>query len=66
MPPSALPEVQDRIEKALHRSAELHMDGAKVVLGGRVHAWFERDIAERAAWAVPGVTEVRDEILIEP
>jgi osmotically-inducible protein OsmY len=68
-----LPEVKDRIEKALRRSAELdasritvRTDGAKVVLGGKVHAWFERDIAERAAWAVPGVTEVRDEILIEP
>jgi osmotically-inducible protein OsmY len=68
-----LPEVKDKIERALHRSAELdasritiRTDGGKVVLGGKVHAWFERDIAERAAWAVPGVTEVRDDILIEP
>lgn len=68
-----LPEVKNKIEKALRRSAELdasritiRTEGAKVVLGGKVHAWFERDIAERAAWAVPGVTEVRDEILIEP
>jgi osmotically-inducible protein OsmY len=68
-----LPEVKDKIERALLRSAELdasritvRIDGAKVVLGGKVHAWFERDLAERAAWAVPGVTEVRDEIQIEP
>lgn len=68
-----LPEIKDKIEKALRRSAELdasritiRTEGAQVVLGGKVHAWFERDIAERAAWAVPGVTEVRDEILIEP
>ena len=68
-----LPEVKEKIEKALRRSAELdasritvRTDGAKVVLGGRVHAWFERDIAERAAWSAPGVTEVQDEILIEP
>jgi osmotically-inducible protein OsmY len=66
------PEVKDKIEKALRRSAELdasritiRTDGSEVVLGGKVHAWFERDIAERAAWAVPGVTEVRDEILID-
>ena len=66
-------EVKEKIEKALRRSAELdasritvRTDGAKVVLGGRVHAWFERDIAERAAWSAPGVTEVQDEILIEP
>ena len=68
-----LPEVKERIEKALRRSAELdasritiRSEGGKVVLGGKVHAWFERDIAERAAWAVPGVTEVRDDIVIEP
>jgi len=68
-----LPEVKEKIEKALRRSAErdasritVRTDGAKVVLGGRVHAWFERDIAERAAWSAPGVTEVQDEILIEP
>jgi osmotically-inducible protein OsmY len=69
----SLPQVKDKIEKALLRSAELdasritvRTDGAKVVLGGKIHAWFERDIAERAAWAVPGVSEVSDEIQIEP
>jgi osmotically-inducible protein OsmY len=71
--PVHLPEVKHKIENALRRSAELdasritiRTDGSKVVLSGKVHAWFERDIAERAAWAVPGVTEVRDDILIEP
>ena len=38
--------------------------GGKVVLGGKVHAGFERDIAERAAWSAPGVTEVQDQIQI--
>jgi osmotically-inducible protein OsmY len=37
-----------------------------VILKGRVHAWYERDIAERAAWSAPGVTEVHDRITIEP
>jgi osmotically-inducible protein OsmY len=41
-------------------------DGGKVVLGGKVHAWYERDIAERAAWSAPGVTEVMEHIQIEP
>jgi len=68
-----VPEVKEKIQKALHRSADLdasritvQIDGGKVVLGGKVHASYERDIAERAAWSAPGVTEVQDHILIEP
>ena len=72
---SAVPvaEVKEKIQKSLHRNAELdasritvQIDGGKVVLGGKVHAWYERDIAERAAWSAPGVTEVQDHIQIEP
>ena len=71
--PVAVTEVKEKIQKALHRNAELdasritvQTDGGKVVLGGKVRAWYERDIAERAAWSAPGVTEVQDHILIEP
>ncbi|MBW6399280.1 BON domain-containing protein [Roseomonas sp. HJA6] len=39
------------------------VDG-KVVLTGRVHSWRERDLAERIAWAAPGVTEVLDRITV--
>ena len=66
-------EVKEKIEKALQRSAELEAsritvetEGGRVTLKGRVHAWFERDIAERAAWSAPGVTEVVDRLTIEP
>ncbi len=67
-------EVKDKIQQALRRSAELdashitvQADGSgKVVLVGRVHSWYERGIAERAAWSAPGVTEVQDRIQIEP
>jgi osmotically-inducible protein OsmY len=66
-------EVKEKIEKALQRSAELEasritvgIEGGRVILKGRVHAWYERDIAERAAWSAPGVTEVHDRITIEP
>jgi osmotically-inducible protein OsmY len=65
-------EVKEKIEKALERSAELEAsgitvqtDGGRVVLSGRVRAWYERDIAERAAWSAPGVTEVQDHLTIE-
>ena len=66
-------EVKEKIEKALQRSAELEAsritvetEGGRVILKGKVHAWYERDIAERAAWSAPGVTEVQDRITIEP
>ena len=67
-------EVKEKIQNALRRSAELdasqitvQAEGeGRVVLGGKVHAWYERDLAEQAAWAAPGVTAVVDHILIEP
>jgi osmotically-inducible protein OsmY len=68
-----VPEVKEKIEKALRRSAELdasritvQTDGGKVVLSGMVHAWYERGIAERAAWSAPGVTDVQDQIRVGP
>lgn len=70
----ALPAVSDiktRIEEAFKRQAHLdatHVtvvtEGSTVRLGGTVKAWVERGIAERAAWAAPGVSEVEDNILI--
>jgi osmotically-inducible protein OsmY len=64
-------EVKEKIQNALRRNAELdasritvQTDGGKVVLGGKVHAFFERDIAEEAAWSAPGVTDVQDHIQI--
>lgn len=64
-------DVKDRIMNAFKRQADLDAaavtvvtDGGKVTLGGRVKAWHERQIAERAAWAAPGVTKVEDNIVI--
>jgi len=68
-----LREIKDKIQQALRRSAELdashvtvRAEGGTVILGGKVHAWYERDLAEQAAWSAPGVTEVQDHIEIEP
>jgi hypothetical protein len=41
------------------------LDG-KVILSGNVHSWAERQEAERAAWAAPGVTKVEDRLMIVP
>jgi len=70
--PSVQPiEVKSRIEAALRRNAELEARGiqvealdGKVTLRGKVHTWTERDEAERAAWAAPGVSEVEDHLLV--
>jgi osmotically-inducible protein OsmY len=66
-------EVREKIQKALHRSAELdasritvEAEGGKVILGGKVDALYEREFAEQAAWWAPGVIEVQNRILIEP
>ncbi|HVW07433.1 MAG TPA: BON domain-containing protein [Bryobacteraceae bacterium] len=63
--------VSGKIEDALRRNAELDarriavsaVDG-KVFLSGSVRSWFERQEAERAAWAAPGVTDVVDNIAV--
>jgi len=64
-------DVKEKIQQALRRNAELdasritvQTDGGKVTLGGKVHAFFERAIAERAAWSAPGVTDVQDHIQV--
>ena len=64
-------DVRDRIVSALKRSAELdaqtitvQTDGRTVKLGGEVHHQYERRIAERAAWAAPGVDRIEDNITV--
>lgn len=66
-------EVKTKIEDALRRSAEVDarrimVSSAEgvVTLDGNVRSWFEREEAERAAWAAPGVTRVIDHILVAP
>jgi osmotically-inducible protein OsmY len=66
-------DVQAQIEAAFRRSAEIDArriniaaaDGT-VVLSGNVHSWAERQHAERAAWAAPGVVQVDDRLTIVP
>ncbi len=64
-------DIKQRIENALKRSAELEANsirvavaGDKVTLEGKVNAWREREVAERAAWAAPGVSAVDDRLTI--
>lgn len=64
-------DVKDRIVSAFKRQADLDAaavtvitDGGTVKLSGKVHAWNERSIAERAAWSAPGVTKVEDHLTV--
>lgn len=64
-------DIKQRIEQALERQAEIEahgititVDGGKVRLDGKVRAWRERDVIERAAWAAPGVTGVDDRLTV--
>lgn len=66
-------EVKAKIEDALRRRAEVNArrilvstDGGAVTLAGDVHSRSERDVAEHAAWAIPGVCCVIDHISIVP
>jgi len=64
-------DVKYKIEKALERAAQVDArqitveagDGS-VILRGNVRTWAEREEAERAAWAAPGVSDVQNEIKV--
>jgi osmotically-inducible protein OsmY len=64
-------EIRRKIEDAFRRSAELdasritvEANGSEVILRGTVKSWAERQEAERAAWAAPGVTRVENRIAV--
>jgi osmotically-inducible protein OsmY len=65
-------EVKGEIEAAFKRNALLDASAINVLvnrgtvtLTGSVHSWAERDEAERAAWAAPGVSDVKDLIQLD-
>ena len=66
-------DVRKQITDALVRSARLdarsitvRMEGSKVILEDAVHSWAEKEEAENAPWAVPGVEEVENNLRIVP
>jgi osmotically-inducible protein OsmY len=68
--PSAL-DIDEQIEAAFARNGELFDDnvsvstnGHSVTLSGTVRYWSEYDEAEDVAWRAPGVTDVKNNILV--
>lgn len=63
--------VRERIMAAFKRSSasdasalSVTADGHTIKLSGNVHGWHERQIAERTAWAAPGVNFVQDDMVV--
>jgi VCBS repeat-containing protein len=64
-------DVIQAIKRALHRAAQVDAErisveakDGKITLRGSVRSWAEREEAEHAAWAAPGVFEVQNDILV--
>lgn len=70
-PKASASDVRERIEQAFERQADLdaenilvRADGGKVTLSGNVGSWNRRELAERAAWSAPGVTQIEDNLTV--
>jgi len=65
--------IKQRIEAALLRNVQIEahrirveVRGDRVILSGNVLSWVEREEAEKAAWASPGVCDVENLLLVNP
>jgi osmotically-inducible protein OsmY len=66
-------EIKRKLEETFKREAALdanrisvQVSSGEVTLRGSVRTWVERREAEKAAWAAPGVTAVRNLITVDP
>ncbi len=64
-------KLSNKIKEALKRRAireaeriDIHVDGATVKLGGRVHSWNERAAVEGVIWSAPGVRFVVNDLAV--
>ena len=72
-PKAKAEQVEKRIADAIRRMADLDASQITVTttngtvhLHGRVHSWYEKQLAEREARSAPGVVHVDNEIAVVP
>lgn len=66
-------DIKRKIESAFQRHAHRNVDrihvsvtDGTVTLEGEVPSWREREDAQAAAWAAPGISKVEDRLIIRP
>ena len=64
-------DIRSKIHRAYQRHAavdankvKIDVAGSTVTLSGEVHSWHEKDDAENAAWAAPGVKSVHNNLSV--
>jgi len=60
-----IPALQKRSATIDAEKIAVETDGGKVILRGKVRSIAEREDAENAAWAAPGVTRVQNDLVVE-
>jgi len=70
-PKVAPEEIEAAVAAAIRRSAQLdaeqievEVDGDEVRLRGTVRSWAEKEEAERAAWSLPGIAWVYNQLAV--
>ena len=73
IPDAVVRDVRHRITETLHRMADVNAKGVNVVvkgteatLNGTVASWAQRDAAQEAAEAAPGISVVHNLITVKP
>jgi osmotically-inducible protein OsmY len=66
-------DTEERVRNAIVRNAQLDaktidvaVNGTKITLTGTVKSWAEKTQASNAAWSSPSVTDVLNNIIVEP